>query len=575
MYETWEGLESGTAPGSERRRSPGGASRSGDSGAGAPRAGEGLPPAEPPVVNEYPEEGCYAGGVAGIPGGVSRRPSELPVPDYRSSPGISSPPEERGDGFGAASLPGLAGMIGPRPYAATEGVERTAAALRQAGGGSPRGKRLASPEEIARRQSFTPSQRLLVLDAWKRSGLPAGDFAGLVGLSKHTLYAWSDRFAKQGPAGLQDQPRGGPKGSRLPELTKRAILMIKQANPDYGCQRISDLLARGPALPASAASVSKVLQEAGYVLEEEATSPHPDIIRRFERARPNQLWQTDIFTFVLKRQNRRVYLTAFMDDHSRFLVGYGLHAGASATWVLEVLRTAIGSFQAPEEILTDNGSQYITWRGKSAFAKECEKRGIRQIVATPRHPQTLGKIERFWGTLWREFLNTAVFLDLEDARHRIGLFIDHYNFQRPHQGIDGMLPADRYFGAASEILQGMKKRLKENALDLAVNGIPRRPFYLTGQMGGKPFSLHREGERTFLMEEGGVREEVELVTPQALSSAEIEAAIAAEEAMPQCPEGRIPDMAGTNDIPGPSAPILSDGLRALAAERLAQAEGQG
>src|SRR5262245_50435425 len=42
--------------------------------------------------------------------------------------------------------------------------------------------------------SFTPEQRLLILDAWKRSGLPAGDFAPLVGLSRYTLYAWKKRF---------------------------------------------------------------------------------------------------------------------------------------------------------------------------------------------------------------------------------------------------------------------------------------------------------------------------------------------------------------------------------------------
>ncbi len=82
-----------------------------------------------------------------------------------------------------------------------------------------------------------------------------------------------------------------------------------------------------------------------------------------------------------------------------------------------------------------------------------EKRGIRQIVARPQRPQTLGKIERFWGTLWRECLETSVFLDLEDARRRIGHFIDYYNFQRPHQGIDGLVPADRFFGAAPEVLR--------------------------------------------------------------------------------------------------------------------------
>src|SRR6202035_3027798 len=135
--------------------------------------------------------------------------------------------------------------------------------------------------------------------------------------------------------------------------------------------------------------------------------------------------------------NRRVYLVAFMDDHSRFLVSYGLHASQSTALVLEVLRAGLTNFPAPQEVLTDNGTQYVTWRGKGAFTKELEKRGIKQIVSSPRHPQTLGKVERFWGSLWREFLQAAVFLDLADARKRIGLWIDHYNFQRPHQALEG------------------------------------------------------------------------------------------------------------------------------------------
>ena len=243
---------------------------------------------------------------------------------------------------------------------------------------------------------LTAEQRLLLLDTWLRSGLPAGDFASLVGMSKHTLYAWKKKFDAEGPAGLMDQPRGAPRGSRLPDLTKRSILMLKQANPDWGCQKISDMLLRGPALPASASAVATVLHEAGYVLEEVPTHPHPDKVCHFERASANQLWQTDLFTFILKRQNRRVYLVAFMDDHSRFITSYGLHASQSSALVLEVLRVGLTSYGTPQEILTDNGSQYVTWRGKSAFSKELEKRGIKQVVARPRHPQTLGKIERFW-----------------------------------------------------------------------------------------------------------------------------------------------------------------------------------
>jgi hypothetical protein len=193
-----------------------------------------------------------------------------------------------------------------------------------------------------------------------------------------------------------------------------------------------------------------------------------------------------------------------MDDHSRFLVGYGLHASQSGALVLEVFRAALASYGAPEEVLTDNGSQYVTWRGKSAFTKELEKRGVRQVVASPRHPQTLGKIERFWATLWRECVESAVFLDLGDAQRRIGLFMDHYNFQRPHSGVGGLVPADRFFGAAPEVLRTLKARVAANALDLARGGAPRAPFYLPGQVGGQPFSLHAEGERFILTEASGV-----------------------------------------------------------------------
>lgn len=422
-------------------------------------------------------------------------------------------------------------------------------------GRTSRTRRLVKPAE-AKRVVLSPPQRLLLLDTWRRSGLPAGDFAALVGMSKHTLYAWKKRFDQEGPAGLMDQPRGARSGSRLPELTKRTILMLKAAHGDWGCQRISDMLVRGPALPASASAVAKVLHEAGYQLHETPTKPHPDKIRHFERAQPNQLWQTDLFTFVLKRQNRRVYLVAFMDDHSRFIVGYGLHASQSAALVLEVLRAAIASYGTPEEILTDNGSQYVTWRGKSQFTKELEKRGVKQIVAQPRRPQTLGKIERFWGTLWRECVEAAVFIDLGDAQRRMGLFIDHYNFARTHTGIDGSTPADRFFGTASEVKRTLQARVAANALELARHGVPKQPFYLTGQVGGKPFSVHAEGERVILTGAGKERQEVELTAPLPSQPA------AAELPEPICPAGVVSGWGdeGQEEPPAPGTSPLDDGL---------------
>lgn len=424
--------------------------------------------------------------------------------------------------------------------------------------GLPKGRTLVKPDEV--RLAFSPHERLLILDTWQRSGLPAGDFAPLVGISKHTLYAWKKQFTQHGPAGLMEKPRGATTGSKLSEVTKRTILMLKQLHPEWGCQRISDELLRGPALAASVAAVARVLHEAGYQMEERATRPHPDKERRFERARPNQLWQTDLFTFILKRQNRRLYLVGFMDDHSRFVVGYGLHASASSALVLEVLRAAIASYGLPEEILTDNGPQYVTWRGKSQFSKELEQQGIRQVVSRPKHPQTLGKIERFWGTLWRECLQRAVFLDLEDARRRIGLFIDHYNFQRPHQGLDGLTPADRFFHAAPTVLATLKARVAVNALELARQGTPRPPFYMTGQVAGQAFSVHAEGERVFLTRPGQPRQEVELVGPPAVAPAGLEPAQTPEpNAQPICPHGAPESQADWPESPAPGVSWFENG----------------
>ncbi len=434
------------------------------------------------------------------------------------------------------------------------------------GTGKSKGRRLVKREESPQ-PAMTPEQRLLILDTWLRSGLPAGDFAALVGLSKHTLYGWKKKFDELGPGGLMDQPRGGPKGSRVHELTKRTILMLKQANPEWGCQRISDMLLRGPALPASAAAVARVLHEAGYQTEEVTTHPHPDKQRQFERAVPNELWQTDLFTFVLKRQNRRVYMVAFMDDNSRFITGYGIHASQSSALVLEVVRAAIAAHGTPQEMLTDNGSQYVTWRGTSAFHREMDKRGIKQIVAKPQRTQTLGKIERFWGTLWRECIETSVFLDLEDARRRIGHFIDYYNFQRPHQGIDGLVPADRFFGAASEVLATLRSRVAANALELARNGVPKAPFYVTGRIGERAFSVHAEGERMILKREGEARTEVDLGGPEAAELPLVDSAAArlpAEMPLPVCPDGSPPGDVPEDEVPPGGSP-LDGGLRRLEA----------
>jgi transposase InsO family protein len=408
--------------------------------------------------------------------------------------------------------------------------------------------------------NFNPAQRLLLLDTWLKSGLSATDFAELVGLSAHSLYAWRRRFTESGPEGLETG-RPAMRGSQLAEATKRSILLLKKMHPEYGAERISALLERSQGLGASPNAVMRVLKESGYEPEQfRKSEPHEDRIRRFEFAKPNQMWQTDIFTFMLKRQNRRVFLVAFMDDHSRYVVGYGLHASMSTALVAEVFRAAVARYGPPQEVLSDQGPQYHTWRGTSKFRKLMQTYGVEHRMSRPRHPETLGKIERFWGSLWQECLAAAVFLDIEDARRRIGHFIDGYNFHRPHQGIQNSVPADRFFGAADEVKLRLKEQVAENALHLARHGEPRKPFYMVTQVGDVGVSIHSEGERVVLNTADGRREEVRI------GGNGDEPPVPAYPPESLTPVGRVPDLEPMEDVgDAPGASPLDGALADLKA----------
>ena len=131
---------------------------------------------------------------------------------------------------------------------------------------------------------------------------------------------------------------------------------------------------------------------------------------------------------------------------------------------------------------------------------------------------TLGKIERFWKTIYEEFLVRAQFGSFEEAQERIRQWVKYYNHKRPHQGIGGLFPADRYFEMLGELRKVMEKRIAENVLEMALRGKPREPFYMVGRMEGQSVVLRAEKGKLRLMvddEDGGkVQEVVYEVSPQ-------------------------------------------------------------
>ena len=327
-------------------------------------------------------------------------------------------------------------------------------------------------------------------------GFPQALVCQEMGMGTSTFSGWLKTYRERGEEGLRfllpPGEGGRKKRARLPDPVVDKILELKRQNPWWGIKRIAQVMRRMFFLQASAESVRTRLHEAGLMERQQRAKSRRNLTRPrfFERATPNQMWQSDIFTFRLG--GRYAYLIAFLDDYSRFVVGADLFRSPTAQAVIEVYRVGAGEYQPPKEMLTDNGRQYASWRGSSRFEWEMKKDHVIHIKSRPHHPMTLGKVERFWATIWQDFLVRAQFESFEAARERIKLWIKYYNHRKPHQGIGGLCPADRYFEIQSELRKTIEAGIKSNLLEMALRGQPRAPFYMVGRMEGQSVVLRAE-----------------------------------------------------------------------------------
>jgi len=319
-----------------------------------------------------------------------------------------------------------------------------------------------------------------------------GEVAGLYGVSSSTVLGWARKYAKGGLAALENAPRGGVVGAISPKIEAAGELVseIKAAVPEAGVGRVQGELERHGFLSMARETVRRLLRGQGHgpILGRSRRRNKPAKVRSFERALPNELWQTDIMTFMIKGQYR-VYLIGFMDDHSRFMVGWGLYRFQTAANVQEVFRAAIEKHGLPKEVLSDNGRQYYSWRGRSQFSEMLTRLGIRHIRSRPYHPQTCGKIESFWRNVIQELLAKTPLSSFEEAKDKVSEYVEYYNFKRPHQGIDNVTPSDRFYRVADQVKQIVAANTAKVESTPAPTPGYRPPAYLVGNLGGKELRL--------------------------------------------------------------------------------------
>ncbi len=344
-----------------------------------------------------------------------------------------------------------------------------------------------------KRRLWSVNEKLEVVRA-RQKGLSPEDILSLYGISHESLYRWSKAYDEKGIMGLESAWRR-KRGASLSPKVRAAENMVDGLVTEYpagGIGRIQGALYRHGFLGLARETVRRLLMRKKKnhpVAPRRRGKNKPYKARKFERSRPNELWQTDIMGFMLKGQYR-VYLIGFMDDYSRFMVGWGLYRFQTTANVMEVFRGAIEKHGLPKEVLSDNGRQYYTWRGSNKFSKMLVKFGIRHIRSRPYHPQTLGKIESFWRNLMQECLTQTPLSSFEEAQGKIGEYIEYYNFKRPHQGIENLIPSDRYFSVDGQV----KELIQENMARVADQGSVgvkdyKKPTYLVGNLGGQELRL--------------------------------------------------------------------------------------
>ena len=148
---------------------------------------------------------------------------------------------------------------------------------------------------------------------------------------------------------------------------------------------------------------------------------------RYERKHSNSLWHIDWCKIEGK------HLCAIIDDASRLIVGYGLFDVPTSDNSVLVLEKAIKNYGCPRQLISDHGAQFTTVPrencpepGENSFQKCLENWKIKHIKARVKHPQTNGKMERWF--------QTARFL----LKHfgSLQIAVNYYNERRPHMSLE-------------------------------------------------------------------------------------------------------------------------------------------
>jgi putative transposase len=257
---------------------------------------------------------------------------------------------------------------------------------------------------------------------------PVSDIAKNRRVPRRTIYYLLEKFRSGSFEALEPRPKGRKKENLNPQFINLVIEEWKSHK--IGSHKMWRRL-KSKGFEVSQRKIQEIYNEQGFKLNKRKRPGQIKFVK-YEWPHPNDLWHTDWTVDPISKQN----MIAFIDDCTRVLIHAEIFAHATTENTLLAFTNAIARYGKPKAILTDNGVQFTPARSQAGpFTHWCEDQGIRHILGRVHHPQTNGKIERWFGTYKQEF----------DERFTcIEQFIKYYNEERLHQGIGYLTPREKW-----------------------------------------------------------------------------------------------------------------------------------
>jgi transposase InsO family protein len=308
-------------------------------------------------------------------------------------------------------------------------------------------------------------KKLEILRLVESSGLSITRALERLDVAESTYYRWKRCFKAEGFRGLQDRsPVKGLVWNKLLQSERDKILELALLYPQWSSREIACYIVDNCGFTVSESTVYRLLKKQGWIKPLEVkTFPASDEFTVKTRV-PNELWQTDA-TYLLVKGWGWYYLISVLDDFSRKILAWRLQTSMDADAFSEVIEeaceyTGISSPHIEQKplLLSDRGSALIS----EAFGQYLEAKGIGHIFASPYHPQTNGKIERYHRST-KEKVNLVVWESPEQLKAELKKFIEFYNCRRYHEALGNVTPDDVYYGRRESILE-RRAKLKHKTL---------------------------------------------------------------------------------------------------------------